>query len=506
MFRKNKKTYKKSLQKRLFMLVNLSMFAVILISVLLNSLVFKDYYMAKKTDLIYNQLGKINFLLNENLAEETLRLEMEKICVNNNMHIVAYDSGRRLIYTSMPENAFRFNLSSTFGVFLDREKGSLFLDERNHPQILRQGKNYIITLTNLRTLNSQAIELYSLTEKNNFVFIQTSVAPISESVAFSNRFLIITGLLIWLLSALIVTLLSRKLLSPLQKLTDIAKNMANMDFGQKYQGKTFDEVGSLGDSMNKMSEALEKTIADLKSANTILLSDIDKKEKIDKQRKAFLSNVSHELKTPISIIEAYAEGLCEMELSEEDTAYYCEVILDETRKMNALIKKLMSLMRLESGSTVLDITRFDVAEQIEEIVKQKSILLEQNGVSFSFENEKPVFVWADEFLMEDVFLNYLTNAIKYCSGKKEVKVFIEREEDIVRVNVFNTGENIPEDTLEDIWKSFYTADKARTRDNESTGLGLSIVSAIMSAHNQKYGVYNTEGGVVFFFELDGKNE
>ncbi|MBR2916913.1 MAG: HAMP domain-containing histidine kinase, partial [Clostridia bacterium] len=403
---------------------------------------------------------------------------------------------------------FRFNLNSAFNVVFDRGKVSLFIKNNgaDRPEILKQGKNYVITLSNLRNLNSQAIELYAVTEENHFIFIQSSVAPIAESVSFSNRFLITTGLFIWLISALVVTFLSRRLLSPLQRLTNIAGNMANMDFSQKYSGKTFDEVGTLGDSMNKMSENLEKTIADLKSANATLLSDIDKKEKIDKQRKDFLSNVSHELKTPISIIEAYAEGLCEMELSEEDRAYYCEVILDETQKMNVLIKKLMSLMRLESGSTVLDITRFDVSEQIEEIIKQKSILLEQNNVSLSFENVEPAFVWADEFLIEEVFLNYLTNAIKYCSGDKKITVSVEKNEDAVRVNIFNTGENIPEDILEDIWKSFYTGDKARTRDKVGTGLGLSIVSAIMSAHNQKYGVYNTEGGVVFFFELDSKNE
>ncbi len=506
MIGKNKKPYKKSLQKRLFMLVNISVFAVIGICVLLNSLVFKNYYITRKTDLIYNQLSKIEYLLNDDLDENTFRLEMEKLCVNSNIHAVVYNNRHALIYSSIPENAFRFNFNSTFNVIFDKGNVSLFLDEKNHPEILKQGTNYVITLSNLRHLNSQAIELYAVTDENHFVFIQTSVAPISESVVFSNRFLISTGLFIWLISAIIVTFLSRKLLTPLQKLTNIAGSMANMDFSQKYEGKTFDEVGTLGDSMNKMSENLEKTISNLKSANAELLRDIDKKEKIDNQRKEFMSNVSHELKTPISIIEAYAEGLCEMELNDEDRSYYCEVILDEAQKMNLLIKKLMSLMRLESGGTVLDITRFDISEQIEEIIKQKSILLEQNNVSVSFENPEPSYVWADEFLIEDVFLNYLTNAIKYCSKDKKIKISLEKREDAIRVNVFNTGENIDDEVLENMWKSFYTADKARTRDNGSTGLGLSLVSAIMSAHNQKYGAYNADGGVVFYFEVDSKSE
>lgn len=253
-----------------------------------------------------------------------------------------------------------------------------------------------------------------------------------------------------------------------------------------------------------MSDKLEKAVSELKRANIELTRDIDKKEKIDRQRREFLSNVSHELKTPISIIEAYAEGLNEMELDEEGRKFYTDVIVDESKKMSLLIQKLMSLMKIESGSETIDIERYDISEQLERIISRKNIIIEQSGAMISFENNGPVYVWADEFLIEEAFVNFIVNAAKYSSGDKIVRVFLEKRGKNVRVCVFNSGSFIDENDSEAIWKSFYRADKARTRESGNFGLGLSIVAAIIDAHEHEYGVYNTDDGVVFWFEVDGE--
>ena len=215
-----------------------------------------------------------------------------------------------------------------------------------------------------------------------------------------------------------------------------------------------------------------------------------------------MSNVSHELKTPISIIEAYAEGLNEMELDEESRRYYCDVILDESKKMGMIIQKLMSLMRIETGSEALSIERYDIAEQIERIIEQKKILIEQSGAVVEFDNRGAVYVWADEFLIEEAFINFLINAVKYCGEEKKIKIFIENNGGKVRVSVYNSG-FIADEDINEIWKSFYRADKARTRENGGCGLGLSIVAAIIDAHGHNCGVYNKDNGVIFWFEVDG---
>ena len=509
--KKRNKKYSKSLRMRLFVLVNITVFVVIGICIMLNALVFKNYYIEKKKDIVFNRFEEIEKLLHEeNSDSRTLRVEMEKLCVKADIQAIIFDDNRELVYTSIPQNALRFKKKEPFDIKFEGNAVSIPNgsrgDGRDGREVLETGESYSLSMYKIPSLGTQVIELDALTKGNYFVIIQSSLAPISESVLFSNRFLLLIGLVVWIIASVIVTLLSNKLVKPLRRLSEIATRMANMDFSHKYEGNTFDEVGVLGESMNTMSENLEKTISNLKTANVALLQDIDKKEKIDKQRNEFMSNVSHELKTPISIIEAYAEGLTEMELDENERKYYCDVILDEARGMNILIKKLMSLMRLESGKERLDITHFNITEHIREIMEQKSILFEQSGVLAEFVTTDEIFVWADEFLIEEAFVNYLTNAIKYCSGEKKIIVSVEKNDGMVRVNVFNTGEAVEESILENMWKSFYMADSARTRDNGSQGLGLSIVSAIMKAHNRKYGAYNTDEGVVFYFELDGKTE
>lgn len=508
--RKKNKKYSKSLRMRLFALVNITIFLVISICVIFNALVFKKYYIEQKKEIVFDRLSKIEELVNADLSHQELRLEIEKLCVNANIQAMIYNNDRKLVYTSIPENALRFKKEAPFEIIVEGDTISILNKEskfgRDSREILETGNNYMLSMMKIPAFGTQAIELYAITKGNYFVIIQSSMAPIAESVVFSNRFLIFVGIVVWIIAAVIVTLLSNKLVKPLRRLSEIARRMADMDFSHKYEGEAYDEVGVLGESMNTMSENLEKTISNLKTANAALLQDIDKKEKIDRQRNEFMSNVSHELKTPISIIEAYAEGLNEMELDETERRNYCDVILDEAGKMNVLIKKLMSLMRLESGRERLDITRFDITEQIREILEQKSILLQQSEVTAELETDEEIYVWADDFLIEEAFVNYLTNAIKYCSGERKIKVGIEKNDGIVRVNVFNTGDVVDDSVLENVWKSFYMADSARTRDNGSQGLGLSIVSAIMKAHNQKYGAYNTDGGIVFYFELDGKTE
>ena len=220
-------------------------------------------------------------------------------------------------------------------------------------------------------------------------------------------------------------------------------------------------------------------------------------------RKEFLSNVSHELKTPLAVISGYAEGLAEcVNEDAESRNYYCEVILDETEKMNRMVKQLLSLNQLEFGQENLQMQRFDLTELIQGMLQQMSLLLEQNQILLEFSERVPVYVWGDEFKIEEVLMNYLSNAIHHAKGDKRIHIFYTQKEEMVRVHVYNSGEPIPELALPEIWTKFYKVDKARTREYGGTGIGLSIVKAIMQLHKQAYGVQNHADGVEFWFELD----
>ena len=287
------------------------------------------------------------------------------------------------------------------------------------------------------------------------------------------------------------------------ELASISGKMTHLDFEAKYTGKSKTEIAILGQNINELSNALEITISELKTANNELKKDIEKKNKIDEMRKEFLSNVSHELKTPIALIQGYAEGLKEgISDDAESREFYCDVIMDEAAKMNIMVKKLLTLNQLEFGNDVVAMERFDIVALITNYMQSAEILTKQNEISVRMEEYQPIYVWADEFKTEEVFTNYFSNAINHCTNEKIIDVKLTKKEGKVRISVFNTGEPIPQDSIGHIWEKFYKVDKARTREYGGSGVGLSIVKVIMESMNQSYGVNNYENGVEFWFELE----
>ena len=287
--------------------------------------------------------------------------------------------------------------------------------------------------------------------------------------------------------------------------TSVMIDGSKLDFEAKYQGKAHNEIDLLGENINKLSDSLEKTISELKTANNELQRDVEKKEAIDEMRKEFLANVSHELKTPIALIQGYAEGLQE-EINDdpESRQFYCDVIVDEAAKMNNMVKKLLTLNQLEFGNDVVAMERFDLTALVKNYIQSAAILTKQHEITVRMEEYPPIYAWADEFKIEEVFMNFFSNAVNHCEDDKIIEVKMEQKDGKVRVSVFNTGKPIPEDSIHHIWEKFYKVDKARTREYGGSGVGLSIVKAIMESMNQQFGVNNYNNGVEFWFELETK--
>ena len=262
----------------------------------------------------------------------------------------------------------------------------------------------------------------------------------------------------------------------------------------------------MGLHINQLSENLQKTIKELKTANIELLKDIEKRDQVDEMRRELIANISHELKTPIALIQGYAEGLQEgINDDPESRDFYCEVIMDEAGKMNTMVKNIMTLSQLESGNDTVAMERFSVTDLIMNTIQSVAILTKQNNITIECpEINEPIYVWADEFKIEEVFRNYVSNAIHHCNGEKRIQVSLVQKEKKVRVSVFNSGDPIPEESLPHLWEKFYKVDKARTREYGGSGIGLSIVKAIMESMNQEYGVINYNNGVEFWFEIDTK--
>ncbi len=370
-------------------------------------------------------------------------------------------------------------------------------------RILEKNNNYQMYSYKNNNSGRTYIEMWGELECGYLFLMRLTNESINETVNVANRFYLNIAFAMTVVGILFMAFVASRVTKPIRELADVSKKMSNLEFDAKYTGKSKDEIGVLGENMNEMSAVLEKTISELKSANNELKKDIEAKTEIDELRKEFISNVSHELKTPIAIIQGYAEGLKEsVNDDSESRDFYCDVIVDEAAKMNQMVKKLLTLNQIEFGNIQAEYERFDIIQTIDNILNQTQILLHEKGARVDFDNTRQVYVWSDEFQIEEVITNYISNAINHLANEKIIKISVANDGETVRVTVANTGENIPEEFIGRIWDKFYKVDKARTREYGGSGIGLSIVKAIMDSIHMKCGVNNISNGVEFWFDVE----
>ena len=374
-------------------------------------------------------------------------------------------------------------------------------------EILYQSDRYTVQKVYDNRLLDDYIELWGTLNNGNFILIRTPIQGIKDNVHISNTFITYIGIGTLIIGIVAAFVLSSYISRPIKQLSNIAERMSELDFDVKYDGKDKGEIGLLGNSMNNMSKKLEENISQLKAANLELQRDIDKKEKLEQMRTDFLSNVSHELKTPIALIQGYAEGLKEGITDDpESMDFYCSVIMDEAAKMNDMVKRLLTLNQIEFGEDELVMERFDINELVKSVASANELRASQKELKITCDiKDTPLYVWADEYKVEEVITNYISNAINHCCNENIIKVSVGQiDKENVRVSVFNTGKNIPEEDIDHIWEKFYKVDKARTREYGGNGIGLSIVKAIVESMGKKCGVNNLPDGVEFWFDLDCK--
>lgn len=463
----------------------------------INTTLLESYYISHKKKVLVDMFCMVDTAYaNGNADTEEFQLELENQCANNNITLLVINPSRTIIQSNV------YNKELLLNQFLD----IIFSLKNDDIVVVENTENYVVEKAKDTRMESDYLVLWGTMQDGNQILLRIAMESIKESVEIANRFLIYVGIGAVIVCGIILYFVTKRITNPILQLAEISRRMTNLDFEAKFKSRGENEIDFLGEHMNQMSEILEKTISELKSANNQLKIDIEKKEKIDEMRKEFISNVSHELKTPIALIQGYAEGLQEcINDDAESREFYCDVIMDEAEKMNRMVKNLLTLNQLESGNDQVVFERFDVVEVIRGVINATAILREQNGISLTFSAEKPMYVWADEFKTEQVLTNYISNAIHYAAGEKRISVTVANQEEVVRIGVFNTGNPIPESEIEHIWEKFYKVDKARTREYGGNGIGLSIVKAIMDSFHRECGVVNYEDGVEFWFELDGKN-
>ncbi|KIR03398.1 ATP-binding region, ATPase-like:Histidine kinase, HAMP region:Histidine kinase A-like protein [Lachnospiraceae bacterium TWA4] len=487
---------------------------IIALCIGLNVFLLEGYYLQNKKDKTIQEIDKMNQVLTQTDESELDSKILEVLTEMRDVYgivgtIIGGDG--EVKYSSMADPE-RLIQRLKFYIFQDLPEDSVI--DRT---VLYENENPTYKIISLKDKNTGSGFVDSwgyLADGNTFIF-STTIESIKNSAAISNRFFAIIGISAVFISAIGIFFATKRMTKPIQELSAISEKMAKLDFKAKYAGQAKDEIGVLGTSINNLSTQLESTITKLQEANVRLTKDIEEKIQIDDMRKEFLSNVSHELKTPIALIQGYAEGLQDcINDDPESREFYCEVIIDEANKMNQMVQKLLSLNHLEFGTDSVEFTPFSMKEMIEGVIQSTNIMAEQKECAVTFKScDDALMVYADEFRMEEVIRNFISNAINHVDDcdviPREIKIYAElspNDENKYRIRVFNTGSFIPENELEKVWIKFYKVDKARTREYGGSGIGLSIVKAIMDLHHCDYGVRNVDGGVEFWMEVNRYKE
>lgn len=404
-----------------------------------------------------------NLILNLQKNDDAQRYIVETYC-SSKIKYTSYSSNGKSMLKDYDEIKKQCQMSVSGSI----ETGSLGLNTLYYKIV---GNNlYAIMMTN-------AID----GDGHEYIFVQVQyslniVHELLESAIAAKRFPYSMALVITVCMSLFISYMITR---PIKKVQKAALKIANQEFGEPLKVKSKDEIGSLANSINIMREQLNETIKKLHE-------EINHVKELENLRKDFINQFTHEMKTPLGIINGYSELIEEAE-NEEEAKKYLDIINRETSRINQLIQSMLSLSRLEAGKVELQKEILDLEDLVTEIVDEYEILYMQKNIKIEILTEDKE-LYADKKLISTVIHNFLSNAIKHTLENGKIFITICQG-----VSIYNEGEIIPEDNIESIWYTFVT------HDHEGSGLGLAICRSILELHQFEYGVKNKENGVEFYF-------
>ncbi|MBO4838617.1 MAG: HAMP domain-containing protein [Lachnospiraceae bacterium] len=473
-------------------LIFVGLFALLIAALwLINSIYLQKYYLRQQLARLEDTRRQVEELAKDP-DNEDLELQLTLQCESSGIAAVLAQESRQGYYLIV------FTAGGERGPWQmwGRE------NEPNRPQtVFKKTEHYVITQAADPVTRSDKIECTGTVTADSgeyLYLLSLPMARIEESAEISNRFLLMIGAGILALGAVLVFLFTRRMTEPILVLDRLSQKMADLDFSERFEGRSGDEIQTLGENINHLSDRLETTISDLTQANLTLEEDVREKEEENRRRTELLANISHELKTPIALIQGYAEGLRDGMCEDEDTrTRYSDIILDEANRMNRLVRQLLSLNEMESGGMRVDKTDLDLSVLIREMTAPYQVKAAESGARLEVDVPERLPVVSDELLLEQILQNYLSNAFHYVKDGGLVRVSAEPQEGGALISVYNEGEPIPEEALEQVWNKFYKVDKARTRTYGGSGIGLSVVKAAAELLGGSCGVENLDGGVCF---------
>jgi len=486
----------KNIRSRLMRGIIFIMFLTVLIPIIAyNNLPEWVYYLTPATRL-WIATEEINDAFEHGRLYETLS-DTEKR-YDTNIEITTADG--RFVYSTLAIiNSLPDDLSRAAevdrGYMLDYKTlyGNSATDKKGYLVKEYDGSDYTVTF----------LDCYIYLGTGDRVDVYMQVSSVSTTTKISLVVSFVSVMLSLILALVVISRYIKRITKPVNEMVKITENMAGLDFSEKCPETSISELNSLSESINEMSSALDAALIDLQTQNKKLAEDIENERTIDNLRQTFISGISHELKTPIAIIQGYAEGAKMFYASgNSDTAdSYCDIIVSETARMNEMIMKLLEITKYSSGAYELSTEDFVLRDFVQDWFDRNGSILREKGITWENNVPEGISGNGEKLILGSVLNNYLSNAVSHAENEKIIRVYSEETENAWRVFVFNTGKPIAEKDIDKIWDSFYRADKSLSRSQGRFGLGLSIVSAIQKLHEQEYGVNNLLTGVEFWFDI-----
>lgn len=456
--------------------------------ILVNSIFLEKYYIYKTKATFINEYEELLEEYN-NLSDNKFLDILRKRNSGNGYKYLVVNEKYDVILSSAPEfeEGNKLNLSKFIKNFISKNQKELTKGKIFYKALESDDNQYDVTLS-------------AKLRNDHFLIITKPLQQVSENVAIANDFIIIIGIGILVIGVLIAYLISRTMVKPILDITKITSKIAHLDFSKRYHGTLKDEVGVLGKSINQIAEKLHSTISDLKQANVNLQGEIQ-------LQKRFMASVSHEFKTPVGLIRGYTESLhLGMAKNKEEAQEFTSIILKETDHLNRLINDIILLMYIDSGIFQINMKDFDLVLSIHEVVNKLSQMPCEKSFEFVMDLPSKLQVCGDEGRLIQVLENLISNGTRHVNPGGILQITAKQKNNLIKVEVYNSGKQIPEEHLSHLFNAFYSAQDSRSRNKSGTGLGLSIVNSIIQKHKGECGVFNKEKGVVFWFTLPLSND
>ncbi len=401
---------------------------------------------------------------------DTLTDHFDSIASDNELSYMLIDSGYRVIHESSKAMSHQF---TRYEVDLLQTNANI------------KGGKYVTsaegTAQDTKVVIICCVLSNEQTHQKCYLIINTLITPVKTTIAMLRKSTYLVTLLMIIISVIVALIMSKSLAKPIQNITESADKLAKGEYKTEFEGGRFSETRQLAKTLNYASSEISK---------------------IDELQRDLIANVSHDLRTPLTMIKGYAEMIRDISGDrKEKREEHLRIIIKETDRLAQLVNDILDLSKLENGRQTLNMSSFDISAKLHDIMERYREFSESNGYTLNYTDNPPVIVKCDIGKIEQVIYNLVNNAINYTGEDKQIFVTMETEDEFVKISVRDTGKGISEDNIHQIFEKYYRAEKTK-REVVGTGLGLSIVRAVLKAHNFPFGVQSTPGaGTTFWFKI-----